>query len=256
ERGDYAEDLAREQAVAEYRAQLMDVLSHEVQNPLTAILQNAELLLTEDHHDEITIHGLEAIQRGARRIEAMGRDLLVLARVGRPDRPLDQVVDLVAVAREVLDLLATEATNRDVRLVLDADDGELLVAGDAQDLDALVSNLVANAIKYSEAGGRVEVRLHRADGLMRIQVSDQGVGIDEEDRARVFEEFFRSRDPRVRERPGTGLGLAIADRAATRHGGTIEVSSSSEEGTRFVVALPRWPANGQEAAVDRLPSIQ
>jgi signal transduction histidine kinase len=240
ERGEYAEGLAREQAVAEYRAQLMDVLSHEVQNPLTAILQNAELLLTEDHHDAMTVRGLENIQRGARRIEAMGRDLLVLARVGRPDRPLDHVVDLVAQTREVLDLLAGEAASRDITVDLEADPHELLVVGDVQDLDALVSNLVANAIKYSEPGGRVTVSLRGTDHQVRIEVVDRGVGIAEEDRARVFEEFFRSTDPRVRQRPGTGLGLAIAERAVSRHGGTIGVQSSAEEGTRFVVELPLW----------------
>ena len=120
ERSDYAEGLERERAVAEYRAQLMSVLSHEVQNPLTVILQNAELLLTEGDHDELTVHGLEAIQRGARRIEAMGRDLLVLARVGKPDRPLDDVVDLVRLARGVVELLGTEADNRRIGVDVEA----------------------------------------------------------------------------------------------------------------------------------------
>ena len=242
ERSDYAEGLERERAVAEYRAQLMSVLSHEVQNPLTVILQNAELLLTEGHHDELTVHGLEAIQRGARRIEAMGRDLLVLARVGKPDRPLDDVVDLVRLARGVVELLGTEADNRRIGVDVEAHVDRLEVTGDVRDLDALLTNLVANAIKYSEPDDRVRVRLDHveADGRSdaRIEIVDQGVGIREADRARVFEEFFRSPDPRVRLRPGTGLGLAIAERAAVRHGGRIEVESSPRTGTRFVVTLP------------------
>jgi signal transduction histidine kinase len=242
ERSDYAEGLERERAVAEYRAQLMDVLSHEVQNPLTVILQNAELLLTEGHHDELTVHGLEAIQRGARRIEAMGRDLLVLARVGKPDRPLDDVVDLVRLARGVVELLGTDADNRHIGVDVEARVEQLNVCGDVRDLDALLTNLVANAIKYSEPEDRVRVRLDHveADGRSeaRIEVVDQGVGIREQDRDRVFEEFFRSADPRVRLRPGTGLGLAIAERAAARHGGRIEVESSPRTGTRFVVTLP------------------
>ena len=242
ERSDYAEGLERERAVAEYRAQLMSVLSHEVQNPLTVILQNAELLLTEGQHDDLTVHGLEAIQRGARRIEAMGRDLLVLARVGKPDRPLDDVVDLVRLARGVVELLGTEADNRRIGVDVEAAVEQLNVTGDVRDLDALLTNLVANAIKYSEPDDRVRVRLDHveADGRSdaRIEVVDQGVGIRETDRARVFEEFFRSPDPRVRLRPGTGLGLAIAERAAARHGGRIEVESSPRTGTRFVVTLP------------------
>jgi signal transduction histidine kinase len=242
ERSDYAEGLERERAVAEYRAQLMSVLSHEVQNPLTVILQNAELLLTEGDHDELTVHGLEAIQRGARRIEAMGRDLLVLARVGKPDRPLDDVVDLVRLARGVVELLGTEADIRRIGVEVESRVDQLNVTGDVRDLDALLTNLVANAIKYSEPDDRVRVRLDHieADGRSeaRIEVADQGVGIRETDRARVFEEFYRSPDPRVRLRPGTGLGLAIAERAAARHGGRIEVESSPRRGTRFVVTLP------------------
>jgi signal transduction histidine kinase len=242
ERSDYAEGLERERAVAEYRAQLMSVLSHEVQNPLTVILQNAELLLTEGEHDELTLHGLQAIQRGARRIEAMGRDLLVLARVGKPDRPLDDVVDLVRLARGVVELLGTEADNRRIGVDVEARVDRLEVTGDVRDLDALLTNLVANAIKYSEPDDRVRVRLDHVEAGgrsdARIEVVDQGVGIREADQARVFEEFFRSPDPRVRLRPGTGLGLAIAERAAARHGGRIEVESSPRTGTRFVVTLP------------------
>ena len=242
ERSDYAEGLERERAVAEYRAQLMSVLSHEVQNPLTVILQNAELLLTEGQHDDLTVHGLEAIQRGARRIEAMGRDLLVLARVGKPDRPLDDVVDLVRLARGVVELLGTEADNRRIGVDVEAAVEQLNVTGDVRDLDALLTNLVANAIKYSEPDDRVRVRLGLVEvegrPTARVEVVDQGVGIREEDRARVFEEFFRSPDPRVRLRPGTGLGLAIADRAAARHGGRIDVESTPRTGTRFVVTLP------------------
>ena len=172
----------------------------------------------------------------------MGRDLLVLARVGKPDRPLDDVVDLVRLARGVVELLGTEADNRRIGVDVEAHVDRLEVTGDVRDLDALLTNLVANAIKYSEPDDRVRVRLDHveADGRSdaRIEVVDQGVGIREADRARVFEEFFRSPDPRVRLRPGTGLGLAIAERAAVRHGGRIEVESSPRAGTRFVVTLP------------------
>ena len=242
ERGEIARDLADERAVAEYRAQLMDVLSHEVQNPLTAILHNAELMLAEDHHDELTIRGLEAIERGARRIQLMCADLLVLARVGNPDRPLSDTVDLVAVARDACEMFAAEAEQRSVAVHL-ADSPELLpVLGDAQDLDSLVGNLVSNAIKYSEPGGHVQLRVRRSGrppgAQAELVVEDEGVGIAEHEQDRVFEEFFRSADPRVRERMGTGLGLAIVERVVARHGGRVRVDSVPDRGTRFRVLLP------------------
>ncbi len=243
ERGAFARDLERQHAVAEYRAQLIDVLSHEVQNPLTAILHNAELLLAQGGHPEEVERGLQAIHRGAERIQAMGEDLLVLARVGNPDRALAETVDLVAVARGVCELVEFDAVRREVEVVLDADHGEeLLVVGDPRDLEALVANLVSNAIKYSDPGGLVRVTLRRAvsegAAAAELEVADQGVGIADAERGHVFEEFFRSRDPRVRARPGTGLGLAIADRVVARHGGVLEVESKPGHGTSFKVRLP------------------
>jgi signal transduction histidine kinase len=242
ERGEIARDLAQERAVAEYRSQLVDVLSHEVQNPLTAILHNAELLLEEGRHDDLTVRGLEAIQRGAERIQVMGADLLVLARVGNPVRPLATTVDLVAVARDACELLAAEAQQRSVVVRLVAEAESLPVLGDPQDLDAVVGNLVSNAIKYSEPGGRVRVLVRRCtgpqDAKAELVVEDDGVGIAEDERGRVFEEFFRSADPRVRERAGTGLGLAIVERAVSRHGGSVDVESTPDAGTRFRVLLP------------------
>jgi signal transduction histidine kinase len=242
ERGEIARDLAQERAVAAYRSQLVDVLSHEVQNPLTVILHNAEMLLEESDHDDLTMRGLEAIQRAAERIQVMGADLLVLARVGNPVRPLAETVDLVDVVRDACELLAAEAQQRSVavRLVLEAE--SLPVLGDPQDLDAVVGNLVSNAVKYSDPGGRVRVLVRRCagpkDAHAELVVEDEGVGIAEDERGRVFEEFFRSADPRVRERAGTGLGLAIVERAVSRHGGTVDVESAADVGTRFRVLLP------------------
>jgi signal transduction histidine kinase len=242
ERGAFAREVEREHAVAEYRAQLVNLLSHEVQNPLTAILCNAELLLAEEGLTEDHRRRVDAIQRSAERIRVMGDDLLVLARVGDPDRTLDDVVDLVSVARGVCELLEAEGARRSVELELVAETARLLVRGDVQDLDALVANLVSNAVKYSEPGGRVTVVLRRAadghEASAELAVEDLGVGISDGDRAHVFEEFFRSGDPRVRERPGTGLGLAIVHRVVTRHDGTVAVESEPQQGTRFVVRLP------------------
>jgi signal transduction histidine kinase len=250
ERDDFARDLERERAVAEYRAQLMDVLSHEVQNPLTAIRHNAELLLTEDDLAPDTVRGLEAILRGAHRIQVMGEDLLVLARVGVPDRPLDDVVDLAVVVRDVVEVGGFADVRLDVSVDLTMEAGRsrpesgnaLDVLGDRADLDALVSNLLSNAAKYSEPGGHVSVTVRRAETPQgpraELVVEDDGVGIDAADRERVFEEFYRSSDPRVRARPGTGLGLAIVDRVVTRHGGSVSVDSELGHGTTVRVLLP------------------
>ena len=243
ERGEIARDLAQERAVAEYRSQLVDVLSHEVQNPLTVILHNAELLLEEGHHDDLTVRGLEAIQRGAERIQVMGADLLVLARVGNPVRPLAETVDLVAVARDACELLAAEAQQRSVvvRLVVEAESLPVLGrpagprrggrATSSPTPSSTPSRAGASASSYDGARDR---RRRRRSSWSRTR----GSAIAEDERGRVFEEFFRSADPRVRERAGTGLGLAIVERAVSRHGGRVDVESAPDVGTRFRVLLP------------------
>jgi signal transduction histidine kinase len=162
--------------------------------------------------------------------------------VGNPVRPLAERVDLAAVARSTCELLAAEAQQRSVVLRLVIGAGSLTVLGDQQDLDAVVDNLVSNAIKYSAPGGSVRVLVRRCEGPKDAQaelvVEDEGLGIAEDERGRVFEEFFRSADPRVRERAGTGLGLSIVERAVSRHGGTVDVESAADVGTRFRVLLP------------------
>jgi signal transduction histidine kinase len=112
------------------------------------------------------------------------------------------------------------------------------VAGDPEELHRLVGNLVSNAVKYSRDGGRVQVGLARVEGDVVLTVADDGIGISETDRARLFTEFFRSTNPAALERPGTGLGLAIVARIVARHGGRVEVDSELGTGTTVTVTLP------------------
>ena len=97
----------------------------------------------------------------------------------------------------------------------------------------------SNAVKYSEPGGRVLVRVAPGPSWVVLTVSDVGIGIDTADRDRVFEEFFRSRHRAVRRRPGAGLGLAIVHRVVTLHGGVVRVDSALGAGATFTVELPR-----------------
>ena len=173
----------------------------------------------------------------------MIRDLLALAKVNNPDRPLHEVdVDLSGLVRDVVDSVAVEAAAGDVEVHLDLLPAPVVVRGDPGELDDLVANLVSNAIKYSDPGGsvRIAARPVAEDGRdsAELVVADRGIGIAEEERGRFFEEFFRSERVEARARPGTGLGLAVVDRVVRRHRGRIEVESTLGEGTTFRVVLP------------------
>jgi len=146
--------------------------------------------------------------------------------------------DLGHVAREAVALHGAEARSRGVSVELEVV-AESTLRGDPEDLDRMVANLVSNAVKYSEPGGRVLVRVAPGPTWVVLTVSDVGIGIDAADRDRVFEEFFRSRDRAVRRRPGAGLGLAIVHRVVALHGGVVRVDSAPGEGATFTVELPR-----------------
>jgi signal transduction histidine kinase len=155
--------------------------------------------------------------------------------VGDPNLPLlarpvhlDEVVDDVVTLTSIAD-------QRRVKVVA-VDD--VVAMGDPAELDILVTNLVANAMKYSPADSPVTLTLSREGDEVCFSCSDNGIGIAPEDRAMLFREFFRSDSADVKAQAGTGLGLTIVDRIVTRHAGRIEVDSELGCGSTFRVYLP------------------
>lgn len=239
ERDDLELRVEHERAIAEYRRSIIDVLSHELRGTAAAIAHTVDALRGEPGLGAGVVAGLDVVQGGTERLRSVVDDMATLVDLGRTDAPLRAVTtDLGAVAREAIALHAAEARSRGVGVELDVA-GTPTLRGDPEDLDRMVANLVSNAVKYSEHGGRVVVRVVADPASVVLTVSDVGIGIDEADRDRVFEEFFRSRHGAVRRRPGAGLGLAIVQRVVTLHGGLVRVDSALGAGATFTVELPR-----------------
>ena len=244
ERQEFEREMRRERATSDYRGDLIAGLSHQLQNPVAAIMGNLELLLDGVAPGDPSERLLRAVERAAGKIAKMGEDLLALAKVNDPERPLQEVdVDLAVVVREVVDAVTVAvAASEEVGVAAQLPVDPLLVRGDPAELEDLVANLVANAIKYSDPGGSVTVTGARVveggAAYVELRVSDRGIGIAEDDLAHLFEDFYRSERREVHSRPGTGLGLAVVDRVVHRHGGRIEVESELGLGTTFRVLLP------------------
>ena len=243
ERAEFEHGMLRERATSDYRGQLIDALSHQLQNPVAAIIGNLELLLDDLQPGDASERPLRAIERATGRIQSMVRDLLALAKVNNPDRPLHEVeVDLGALVRDVLESVAAEAAACAVSIAMVGPPGAALVSAQPGELEDLVSNLVSNAIKYSDPGGSVRATtalvVEGGTPYVELRISDRGIGIADDEVGRLFEEFFRSERVEARKRPGTGLGLAVVDRVVRRHHGRIEVESELGEGTTFRVLLP------------------
>lgn len=211
-------------------------IGHELRTPLTVMRGNLDLMHRTKDKDPESIRSIEMeVERLTRLVE----DLLVLAQAEVGKLPLDRRrVEMDTLLLEVLNQVKVLARAR-VDLRIGAID-QVLVCGDHDRLKQVALNLLANAVKYTPEGGRVEAKLSKADGWAVLTVEDNGPGIAEEDLPHIFERFYRGDKARHRDedRSGFGLGLSIAYWIVRNHGGQIEAQSKLGEGTTFTVRLP------------------
>lgn len=235
----------------DYRRAMIHNIAHELRNPVGVLRGNIEMVDT-DKMPAAARGALEAMERAAQRIETMTANLVTLSKVTDTTRPLEaDPVDLSTLMYDVVQYLEVLATHAGVELVVDIEDG-LVVDGDEDELHTVAANVVGNAIKYSDVGGRVWVSLTRChqecEGAL-FRCVDEGIGIAEADQSRVFDPFFRSADTSARARPGTGLGLAIVKEVVERHRGRIGVASVPGQGSTFDVCLPAFDSAPEEESL-------
>jgi PAS domain S-box-containing protein len=230
--------LDRERELNALKSSFVSMVSHEFRTPLAIIQSSAEILadyLDQLEPEERNDH-LRSITRNTRRMGGLMEEVLVLGRLdaGRmPYRPAElKLLDLCA--RLVEDTLF--ATDRHCPIRFSSSDAPAIALADEDLLRLILSNLLANAVKYSEPGSTVEFRLGRKDECAVFEIVDRGIGIPESDLPHLFQTFQRGSN--VGQRPGTGLGLVIVKRCVDLHGGTIQVDSRPGAGTTVTVRLP------------------
>jgi PAS domain S-box-containing protein len=213
-------------------------VSHELRTPLTSIRGYLELVREDGGLDEEQDRMLGIVDRNADRLLGLVTDLLFVAQLDAGKLTMESApVHLARLAAESVEAASPRARGTEIDLHLHAE-GELVVTGDRTRLAQVIDNLISNAIKFTPRGGRVDVRVFRADGSAVIEVSDTGVGIPEDERVHLFERFFRTSGATRGAVQGTGLGLAIVGAITESHGGTVNVESRPSGGTTFTVALP------------------
>jgi signal transduction histidine kinase len=212
-------------------------VSHELRTPLTSISGYVEVLL-EGESDPDRRGYLSIVDRNAQRLLGLVSDLLFAARLqdGRLDLDREDV-DFAEVVAHSVESARPRAETNEVELTMH-ESRIPHVRGEADRLAQLLDNLVSNAIKFTPPGGTVDVRLTSGDAYVRLEVSDTGLGIPENEREKLFERFFRSQTALERQIQGTGLGLYISKAIVEAHGGRIGVQSAEGQGTTFVVELP------------------
>ncbi|WP_332816123.1 ATP-binding protein [Ramlibacter sp.] len=244
---------ARRTAEAASRAkdEFLSMLGHELRNPLGAISAAIDVLETADPAGPLAGDARSIISRQTRNLAHMMNDLLDVGRVIAGKILLARLpVDLAALGERVQRTLALtgEASHHELRLRLEP----AWVDGDSVRLEQVMTNLLTNAIKYTPAGGRIEVATGVRDGLAVFEVEDTGVGIAPALLPHVFELFVQGERTLDRRAGGLGIGLTLVQRLVELHGGRID-AHSSPQGSRFTVLLPAIEAPAQ-APDDALPA--
>ena len=233
------EDTTEQALVDAVRTDFVANISHELKTPVGALTVLAEALAQVE--DAETMHRLSnKIADEAMRVGRTIDDLLELSRIEFGGQAVMDVVDADTVISEAIGRTQSYAESRSITVGCDRgspSDEKLQIHGDRRQLVSALGNLIENAVKYSESGGRVVLSAHRDGSAVEISVRDFGMGIPAKDLDRIFERFYRVDRARSRETGGTGLGLAIVRHVATNHGGRVTVVSREGEGSTFTLVL-------------------
>ncbi|WP_337884435.1 two-component system sensor histidine kinase RppB [Fischerella thermalis] len=215
--------------------------SHELRTPLAAIHATVETILDKSHLSEQEARDiLASIKRQSHRLAELVQDLLLLSRLEQHSLPIERLpCCLNVLINDLIEEFSALASTASLELTSSVLCHQpLYIMGDEDQLLRLLSNLIANAIQYTPAGGQIAIILKRSNGDAVIEVQDTGIGIAPHEQEAIFDRFYRVNSDRSRRTGGSGLGLAIAQAIAQTHEGSIQVQSQVGKGSTFIVRLP------------------
>ena len=238
----HQEQLARAAAESANRAkdEFLSTLSHELRQPLTAMIGWAKLLRTKKINAAQIEQGLETIERNAKMQAQLIEDILDLARIGKGKFRLDiHEIELAPVIKDAIEIVRLAAEAKNIQLESRLSPSTLKVLADPIRLQQVISNLLSNAVKFTPTEGIIEITLDYIDAQAQIQISDTGKGIHADFLPDIFERFRQQDGSYSRSNPGLGLGLSIVRDLVELHGGTVNAESLGEgQGATFTVRLP------------------
>jgi two-component system phosphate regulon sensor histidine kinase PhoR len=233
-------DVTQLRQMEEIRRDFVANVSHELRTPLSIFRGYLETLLDDPHQPPgELLRILEVMERHSDRLYALVEDVLSLARLESPAAELDlSEISLAEFLQEILRDWEKRLEVKQLKSRLDVPLDLPKLEADESRLQEIIYNLLDNAVKYSQPSGVITLRAALEGDGVRISVSDEGIGIRENDLPRIFERFYRADKARSRELGGTGLGLSIVKHIAQLHGGTAEAQSKPGKGTTISVNLP------------------
>src|SRR3989338_1097057 len=236
-------DVTEEKRVEAIKRDFVANVSNELRTPLASIKGYAETLLDGALDDKATLKNfLTIIDRHANRMTALIEDLLTLSMLESHQMPLSlKPLDIKGLISSIVQGFEKQAKDKGIELIINVNGKIPKVTGDKDRLEQVIVNLVDNAIKYTIKGTVKGSAAETADNMLRVDVEDTGIGIQEKDIPRIFERFYRVDKGRSRELGGTGLGMAIVKHIIQGHNGKIWIKSTLGKGSIFSFVIPLAP---------------
>jgi two-component system phosphate regulon sensor histidine kinase PhoR len=236
-------DISEVDRLERIRSDFVANASHELKTPITAIRGLTETIIDDDTmSSSVRKNFIGKIHSQSMRLSSLVTDLLAISRLeSGQDTKSFQSFDFSATVRRSITTCTLSCQEKGLALNFNTSscvDERIMVNGDQQELSQLVDNLLDNAVKYTPAGGHIDVHLLHGGDQITLSVADSGIGISSQNQQRIFERFYRVDKARSRDLGGTGLGLSIVKNIAEQHGGSVSLSSASGSGSTFVVTLP------------------
>jgi two-component system sensor histidine kinase SenX3 len=239
----FVRDISELRRVESVRRDFVANVSHELKTPIGALSLLAETMAA-NKDSPVNSQLADRVQREANRLSRIVDDLLDLSLIEAQEAPIREPVPVHLLLHEAAERVRGAADTVGIPLSVSPVATDIVVTGDNSQLVSAVTNLLDNAVKYSEFGDPVEVDAAVVDGTVCISVRDHGIGIPSRDLERIFERFYRVDRARSRATGGTGLGLSIVRHVAQAHGGDVTVESTEGEGSTFRFRVP-LPSSGE-----------
>jgi PAS domain S-box-containing protein len=236
------ENITKLKEIDQMKSDFVSTVSHEFRTPLTSMNMGLSLLLEENlgKINEEQKELLEAVYEDCERLNELVNDLLDLSRIESGKIKMEfEKTSIKNIVEATIKPFRPQAEEKGISLLNRVEDDEVLAWADSNKISWVISNLIGNALRYTESGGKIRVGAEMAGRYVNVFVEDTGVGIPREYQEKIFDKFFRARN-KEDDTSGTGLGLAIAREIIEAHNGRIWVESEEGKGARFIFTLPRY----------------
>lgn len=231
-------DITQLKKLENLRSEFVANVSHELKTPITSMKGFTETLIDGAKNDEASLDlFLNIILKESNRIQSLVEDLLDLSKIEQNTTLEKHLIDLSDVAKSSFSVIQPLANEKSIQLI-DQIEPNVTAMADENKISQVIVNLMTNAVNYSPENRTVTLAVYRENQHPVIEVIDQGIGIGEKEKYRIFERFYRVDKARSRDSGGTGLGLSITKHIIEAYQGNIEVASELGKGSRFKVVLP------------------